>query len=62
MANGNGAAIHIHDLWIEFKFPNAGNRLGGESFIQFNEVKIFNGEACTKQGLFSGGHGAYSHN
>src|SRR5689334_21732512 len=56
MSYRNGAAVHIHDGWIESQVANAGKALRGKSLVELCEPDVLCCKACPCQGFLRGRH------
>ena len=57
MADGNGAAIHVHDVRVPAHLLVHGAGLGGEGFVGFDEIKFRSFPAGFFQDGLRGGDG-----
>ena len=49
MSQGDGSAVDIDDLFIQFQFTDNGQRLGSERLVEFDETDILQRQASEFQ-------------
>ena len=61
MAECDGAAVDVEFLAVEMQLAIAGQDLGGEGFVEFDQIEVGEFEAVFLFHLADGGHGADAH-
>ena len=63
MADGDGAAVRVHALFVvrQSQFAGDGQRLRSERLVEFDHAEIVDGEAEPSQELLCGRRGANAH-
>ena len=61
VADGDRAAADVDLRFVEFEHPDAGQRLGGEGFVELDQVDVGERQAGALEGLLRGRHGAGAH-
>ena len=61
VADGDGAAADVDFSFVHLEHADAGQRLGGEGFVELDEVDVGQLEAGALERFLRGGHGAGAH-
>ena len=61
MADGDRPAADVDLLFVELEHADAGQGLGGEGFVELDQVDVGQREAGALEGLLRGRHGAGAH-
>src|SRR5713101_9861968 len=61
MAEGDGAAVRVDLLGVDFELADDGHRLGGEGFVQLHEIDIVDRHADFLEQFLHGEDGGHAH-
>ena len=61
VAESDRAAIDVQSVAVKMQIAVAGQHLGGEGFVQFNQIKILEPPSTFREQLLHGGNGTDSH-